>query len=75
MRLASHTDVLRVLHIAARAQVIDIGAHKDFRREQRSERVILQPTPDNVRVLSRPFYARKGRICNTFVRDLGAVCE
>jgi len=73
MRLASHTDVLRVLRIAAQAQVIDIGTHKDFRREQRSGRVIVQPTPDNVRILSSHFYARKRRICNTFVRDLGAV--
>ena len=54
MRLASHGDVLRVLRIAARAQVIDIGTHKDYRREQRSERVMLQLTPDTVWIFSRP---------------------
>jgi hypothetical protein len=62
MRLASHTDVLRVLRIGAQAQVIDIDTHKDFRRQQRSESVILQPTPDNARVSSSHFYARKRRI-------------
>jgi hypothetical protein len=70
MRLASHSDMLRVLRLAARAQVIDIGTYKERRREPSSETNMLPHNLNTVWMFSRRYAKRKGRICDTFVRAI-----